>query len=98
MRGKLHVLHASTEHDFDTVFATVVQLQAGGLVIGSDAFFTSRSEELAALTVRYAVPTTFESREFAAAGGLISYGTVRPNCFALPVPTVAAFSVFVIFH
>jgi len=50
-------------------------MQAGGLVIGSDAFFTSRSEELAALSAGYAIPTIFESREFAAAGGLIGYGT-----------------------
>jgi putative ABC transport system substrate-binding protein len=72
---QLNVLTASTEHDFDTAFSTLAQMQAGGLVIGSDAFFTSRSEELAALSARYAIPTIFESREFAAAGGLISYGT-----------------------
>ena len=56
-------------------------MQAGGLVIGSDAFFTSRSEEFAALSARYAVPTIFESREFAAAGGLISYGTSATELF-----------------
>jgi putative ABC transport system substrate-binding protein len=71
---RLHVLNASTEHDFNTVFGTVVQLQLGGLVIGSDALFTSRVEQLAALAARYAVPTIFESREFVAAGGLVSYG------------------------
>ena len=78
---QLHVLTASTEHDFDTAFSTLAQLQAGGLVIGSDAFFTSRSEEFAALSARYAVPTIFESREFAAAGGLISYGTSATELF-----------------
>jgi putative ABC transport system substrate-binding protein len=71
---KLHVLHASTDRDFDTVFASLVQLRAGALVIGSDTFFNSRSEQLAALTVRYAVPTIYQFREFAAAGGLMSYG------------------------
>jgi putative ABC transport system substrate-binding protein len=71
---QLHVLHASTERDFDTVFATLVQLRAGGLVIGPDPFFTSRSEQLAALTVRHAVPTVYQFREFTAAGGLMSYG------------------------
>ena len=71
---QLHVLHASTERDFDTVFATLVQLRAGGLVIGTDAFFISRSEQLAALTVRHAVPAIYQFREFAAAGGLMSYG------------------------
>jgi putative ABC transport system substrate-binding protein len=71
---KLHVLHVSSERDFDKVFATLVRLRVGGLVIGSDPFFNSRSEQLAALTVRYAVPTIFQTRAFAAAGGLMSYG------------------------
>jgi putative ABC transport system substrate-binding protein len=72
---EFHVLHASTEHDFDTVFATLAQVRAGALVIGADAFFVSRSEQLAALTVRHAVPAISLSREFALAGGLMSYGT-----------------------
>jgi putative tryptophan/tyrosine transport system substrate-binding protein len=71
---KLHVLHASTERDFDTVFATIAQLRVGALVIGGDVFFNTRSEQLAALSVRHAVPTIFQLREFAAAGGLMSYG------------------------
>jgi putative ABC transport system substrate-binding protein len=71
---QLHVLHASAERDFDTAFATLVQLRAGGLVIGADAFFTTRREQLAALTVRHAVPAIYQFREFAAAGGLMSYG------------------------
>ena len=72
---KLHVLHASNEGDFDTVFAALVQLRAGGLVIGSDGFFNSRSEHLAALALRHAVPTIYQYRWFAAAGGLMSYGS-----------------------
>ena len=71
---KLHVLQASSERDFDKVFATLVRLRVGALVIGSDPFFNSRSEQLAALTVRYAVPTIFQTRAFVAAGGLMSYG------------------------
>jgi len=71
---ELHVLNASTERDFDVVFANLIQLQAGGLVIGTDAFFSSRLEQLGALSVRHAVPTVYHFREFAAAGGLISYG------------------------
>jgi putative tryptophan/tyrosine transport system substrate-binding protein len=71
---ELYVLNASTERDFDGVFAKLVELRAGGLVIGSDPFFTSRSEHLAALTVRHAVPTVYAWREFAVAGGLLSYG------------------------
>src|ERR1700738_508511 len=71
---QLHVLEASTDRDFDTVFASVSQLRAGGLVISSDSFFFSRSDQLAALAVRHAVPTIFGFREFVAAGGLMSYG------------------------
>jgi putative tryptophan/tyrosine transport system substrate-binding protein len=71
---KLHVLHASTERDLDTVFATLLQLGPGGLVVGNDPFFTTRSEQLAALALRHAVPAIFQYREFAAAGGLMSYG------------------------
>ena len=71
---QLHILHASTEQDLDSVFARLIQLQAGALVIGSDLFFTSRSERLAKLTARHAVPSIYQFREFAATGGLMSYG------------------------
>jgi putative ABC transport system substrate-binding protein len=71
---QLHVLHATTDRDFDTAFASLLQLRAGALVIGIDSFFTSHSRQLAALTVRHAVPAIFQFREFAAAGGLLSYG------------------------
>ena len=72
---ELHVLNASAERDFDAVFAKLVEFRAGGLVIGGDALFTSRSEQLAALAARHAVPAAYKGREFAAAGGLLSYGT-----------------------
>ena len=72
---QLHVLHASSERDFDSVFATLAEMRAGALVIGNDPFFNSRSEQLAALSVRHALPAIFQNREFAAAGGLVSYGT-----------------------
>jgi putative tryptophan/tyrosine transport system substrate-binding protein len=71
---QLHVLQTSIERDFDTVFATLVQLRAGALMISQDVFFNSRSEQLAALAVRHAVPAIAQPREFAAAGGLMSYG------------------------
>ena len=72
---ELHVLHASSERDFAAVFAALPQLRAGVLVIsGTDTFLISRSEQLAALTIRHAVPTIFQFREFIAAGGLMSYG------------------------
>jgi ABC transporter substrate binding protein len=57
------------------VFARLTELRAGGLVIGGDAFFTRHLKQLAALTVQYAVPAIYQYREFAAAGGLMSYGT-----------------------
>jgi putative ABC transport system substrate-binding protein len=71
---QLHVLHASAERGFDMVFPTLIQLQAKGLVIGNDAFFNTRTGELAVLALRHAVPTIFQFREFAVAGGLMSYG------------------------
>ena len=71
---QLHVLNASTEREFDTVFATLNQLRADGLIIGSDVSFTTWIEQLAALTVRHTVPAIFQERGFAAAGGLMSYG------------------------
>ena len=71
---QLRVLHASTESDLDLVFATLVQQRIGALVIGTDGFLLSRTEQLAALTVRYALPAIFQDRAFAAAGGLMSYG------------------------
>jgi putative ABC transport system substrate-binding protein len=71
---QLHILNASTEHDFDAVFATFAQLRADALVIAPDAMFISRSEQLGALTLRHAVPAITQFREFAAAGGLMSYG------------------------
>jgi putative ABC transport system substrate-binding protein len=78
---ELHVLHASTDRDFDTVFATLVRLRAAALVIGTDAFFSSRSKQLAELTVRHAIPTIYQYREFVAAGGLMSYGTSLADAY-----------------
>jgi putative tryptophan/tyrosine transport system substrate-binding protein len=71
---KLQILNASTERDFDTVFATLDQIQAGGLVITTDGLFISLGDQLAALAVRHAMPSIFQFRAFAAAGGLMSYG------------------------
>src|SRR6516225_4561256 len=71
---QLPVLNARTEDEIDTAFASLGQLQAGGLVVEADAFFNSRREQLLALASRYAAPTIYENRGFTAAGGLISYG------------------------
>ena len=71
---QLHLVHASTEGEFESAIASLLQARAGGLVIGTDAFFTAHSEQLAALTVRYAIPTIYQYRPFATAGGFMSYG------------------------
>jgi putative tryptophan/tyrosine transport system substrate-binding protein len=72
---ELHVLNASTERDFDAAFAKLTELRAGGLTIGGGAVFTGHIEQLAALTVQHRIPAVYQRREFAAAGGLVSYGT-----------------------
>jgi putative ABC transport system substrate-binding protein len=74
LRLQITVLHASTESDLDSAFATLPQMQAAGLVIAGDPFFTSQSDRLAALALRHAVPAIYQYRPFAAAGGLMSYG------------------------
>jgi len=72
---ELHVLKASTEQEFDAAFANVNQLHVGGLVIATSALFSSNIRQLAALAARHAVPAVYKGREFAAAGGLMSYGS-----------------------
>lgn len=72
---ELYVLNASTEYDFDAVFDKLTELRAGGLVIGGDALFTGHNDQLAALTVQHGVPAIYQRREFAAAGGLMGYGS-----------------------
>ena len=71
---QLHVLNGSTDGEIDAAFAAIVERRFGGLVIGADNFFNSRSERLAALALRHAVPTIYQYHEFAASGGLMSYG------------------------
>src|SRR6516162_1838516 len=71
---QLRIANASTEQDIDAAFASLSQEQVRGLVIGTDGFLVSQSEQLAALTVRYALPTIFQYRAFVTAGGLMSYG------------------------
>ena len=71
---QLHILKADSEGEIETAFASLVQLHAGGLLVGPDAFFLSRRDQLLALASRQAVPVIYLWREFAAAGGLISYG------------------------
>ncbi|CAN5293963.1 ABC transporter substrate-binding protein [soil metagenome] len=71
---ELVVLKASTEQEFDGMFTAVNDMRAGGLVFSSDPYFAYRSQQLAALSVRHAVPAMTQSRDFPLAGGLMSYG------------------------
>jgi putative tryptophan/tyrosine transport system substrate-binding protein len=71
---QLPILHATTDRDLESIFAAWTQMRAGALVIGPNNFFFSRTEQIAALALRYAVPTIFQYRDFVAAGGLMSYG------------------------
>jgi len=80
---RIHVLNASTERDFDMVFANLVQLRASALTMAPDGFLLSRSEQLAALAVRHAIPTIFQDRAFVAAGGLMSYGGSTADAYRL---------------
>jgi putative tryptophan/tyrosine transport system substrate-binding protein len=72
---QIHLVRARTERDFEAAFTGLADLHARGLVIAGDILFNNRSEELAALSLRHAVPTIYQTREFAAAGGLMSYGS-----------------------
>ena len=84
IRGiELHILHAGTESELDAVFETLPRLRAGALVIGSDVFFNSRPQQLAALAARYAVPTMYPFREYVAAGGLVSYGESLTDAYRI---------------
>jgi putative tryptophan/tyrosine transport system substrate-binding protein len=78
---QLHILNASTEPEIDAAFASLVELRAGALVIAPDVFFTTRSKQLAALTLGHALPSIYLFREFAAAGGLMSYGTSNADAY-----------------
>jgi putative tryptophan/tyrosine transport system substrate-binding protein len=80
---RIHLLQASTERDFNSVFAAVVQLRASALVIAVDSFFTDRKEQLGALSLRHRVPAIYQSRDFAAAGGVMSYGGSLPEGYRL---------------
>jgi putative ABC transport system substrate-binding protein len=71
---ELHVLNASSEHDIDAAFATLIQQHAGALVIDGNATFNNRVKQFAALTARHALPAIFPNRDFPDAGGLMSYG------------------------
>ena len=80
---QLHVVSATTDNEIDDAFASLAKLRAGGLIIGSDPFFSSSSERLASQALRYALPAVYQWREFAAAGGLIGYGSDTQDAYRL---------------
>jgi putative tryptophan/tyrosine transport system substrate-binding protein len=80
---QLHILRAGSETEIDAAFASLVAVHAGALIVGADPFLTSRRERLVALASRHAVPAIYAWREFAASGGLISYGSSLTSAFRL---------------
>jgi putative tryptophan/tyrosine transport system substrate-binding protein len=80
---QIRVLHASTEREIETIFASLPQVQADGLVIGANAFFFSRRDQLVGLATRYSVPTVYPWREAVVAGGLMSYGANVADAYRL---------------
>jgi putative ABC transport system substrate-binding protein len=75
MSLKLHILHAATEETLGTAFATFAERRTEGLLVGADPYFNSRRNLVIALAARHRIPAMYEQREFALAGGLMSYGT-----------------------
>jgi putative ABC transport system substrate-binding protein len=73
--AEVQIFNASTEREIDSALATLVERRAGGVVVVTDALFNSRPDQVAALAARHALPAIYSLREFAAAGGLMSYGT-----------------------
>jgi len=78
---QVHILYASSEREFDSVFTTIAQVRAGALMIGTEGFLFRQYKQLAALTVRHRVPTMFQFREYVAAGGLMTYGANTTSNF-----------------
>src|SRR5215475_4856892 len=80
---QVRVLHANTEREIETVFESLPQVQAGGLVIGANAFFFSRRDQIVGLATHYSVPTVYPWREAVIAGGLMSYGANVTDAYRL---------------
>ncbi|MFL5000355.1 MAG: ABC transporter substrate-binding protein [Xanthobacteraceae bacterium] len=79
----LHVVSATTDNEIDDAFASLAKLQAGGVIIGTDPLFSSRLERLASMALHYGLPAVYQWRDFAVAGGLISYGTDSRDAYRL---------------
>jgi putative ABC transport system substrate-binding protein len=75
------IVKAAAVHELDAAFATIVQAGAGGLHVGSGAFFTSQRQRLVVVSARHAIPSSYPEREYVAAGGLLSYGTNQADAY-----------------
>ena len=80
---QIHVLRASTDREIDAAFETIAQGRIPALSVATDPFFDTRRDKLVDLAVRYAVPVMYQFREFAVAGGLMSYGADTSNAYNL---------------
>ena len=89
---RVHILQARSESDFEGVFANLAQLRTGALIIGPSTLFNVHSGQLAALTLRHAVPAIYQYHRFVAAGGLLSYGSDETEYYHLFGAFVAKFS------
>jgi putative tryptophan/tyrosine transport system substrate-binding protein len=78
---KVQILKASTDREIDTAFVSLIQVRNGTLLVGNDPFFNSRIEQIVALAASHAIPAMYPIREFAAAGGLMSYGTSNKDIY-----------------
>jgi putative ABC transport system substrate-binding protein len=80
---QLNILRAGTDGDLETAFTSLPQLRADALIVSPDVFFNTRSEQLAALSLRYKIPSIYQYRRFTAAGGLVSYGSDEAESYRL---------------
>jgi len=80
---QIEILNASTIRDIDAAFATLAQMRADALLVAGDPFFFNRAVQLVVLAARHAIPTLYSRREFAAAGGLMSYGPNQDDSYRL---------------
>ena len=72
---RVHILTASSDAEIERAFAAIAEVRAAALLVGNDPFFRTRRDTIVALAARYAIPTIYEARDYAVAGGLVSYGT-----------------------
>jgi len=72
---RIQIFHAASEQEIEPAFASMAQAKVDALLVAADAFFNARREQIVLLASRLAIPAIYEQRSFAAAGGLMSYGT-----------------------